>query len=70
MRKRRVAAAKSPQFTKNIRVILWLKPLPGAIFLYAFLPLSQALRLASSPFRGAFINPCKFYKKIPIYSLP
>ena len=25
----------------------------------------SSLRLASSPFRGAFINPCKFYKKSP-----
>ena len=41
MRKRRVAAAKSPHVAKNIRVILWLKPLPGAILFYVFLPLSQ-----------------------------
>ena len=53
MRKQRVAAAKSPHAIKNIRVILWLKPLTGAILFYAFLPLSQALRLASSPFRRA-----------------
>ena len=31
MRKQRVAAAKSPHVTKNVRAILWLKPLPGAI---------------------------------------
>ena len=55
MRKRRVAAAKSPHVTKNIRVILWLKPLPGAIYLYAFLPLSQ-LKLPAPLKRRAITN--------------
>ena len=57
MRKRRVAAAKSPQFTKNIRVILWLKPLPGAILFYVFLPLSQHSLTALLLRRGVKAKP-------------
>ena len=63
MRKQRVAAAKSPHAIKNIRVILWLKPLPGAILFYAFLPLSQALQLASSG--EPLLTLANFIKEVP-----
>ena len=59
MRKQRVAAAMSPHAIKNIRVIFWLKPLPGAIYLYAFRPLSQAFGLPA-PLSGE-----PLFKQIP-----
>ena len=62
MRKRRVAAAKSPHVNKNERVILWLKPLPGAILFYVFPPLSRLKLPVPISGEPLFVH-CKFTEK-------
>ena len=64
MRKQRVAAAKSPHAIKNIRVILWLKPLTGAILFYVFLPLSQHSLTALLKRRAIITTLCKSIKSL------